>query len=459
MTEQTFLNQITRQLEASVEAGSLQAWSLTTTVSRSLQRLYASPDGESLSCHQSRRVDSESFKLSVYTPSKEEGMVGTAMLDLAPYHPIDQQLKEAITLAGGSQNKAWKLAKAPIVEPPSVETCDPAVRDNPEGVALQIEDQFRTAFATTAGCRINSAELFVNYITTSVINSEGLSYETELSELYLETAMEKAGQDNDKEVHEHATSVTVDDLNVAGFIADCALQVSVLGESEEPETTDNASILIDKEALSQMLDAVLEQLNCVNEYLKLPFMNTGDRLGGGYGDTLSLQLDPTITCMVLSSAYAADGLPAKGGMLIENNEVTNRIIGNRFGQYLGLEANGISGNLIVEPGTLSRDSLEGMNYVEVIKFSSLLIDSRKLTWSSEIKLGRHMAADGTVTLVKGGVVSGNLKENFIDCKFSSTLGNVNVPKSSYAPPLGYRGPDAMLITRGVSIAGQTKGEN
>jgi hypothetical protein len=169
---------------------------------------------------------------------------------------------------------------------------------------------------------------------------------------------------------------------------------------------------------------------------------------------LELSLDPTLPCMVLSSAYAIDGLPAKGGTLIENNTVTNRVIGNRFGQYLDLEPNGLSGNLVVQPGTLAEEDFQGLEYTEVIKFSSLLIDSSKLTWSSEIKLGKHVAADGTVTLVKGGVVSGNLKKNFIDCKLSSTLGTVNVPQSSYEPPLGYTGPDAMLITEGVSIAGK-----
>ena len=456
---QNFITDVTGQLNARVETGQLTGWSLKATDSRSLQRLYSSPNGSALNCHQSRRVDGEAFKLSVYSPSETEGMVGTSMIDLVPYQPIDQQLDHAIELSKCSQNKAWKLAGSPSFEPKAVETCDPEIRDTPEAVAAGIEQQFTAAFSAVEGCSLNSAELFVNYSLTLQTNSRGLSYETELSELYLEAAMEKAGQENDKEVHEHTTSVTVQDLNVENFINECALQVAVLGDSEEPKTTDGATILIGKDALSQMLNALLQQLNCLNEYLKLPFLKTDDRFGGGYGDTLDLSLDPTIPCMVLSSAYALDGLPAKGGKLIENNTVCNRLIGNRFGQYLDLEPNGLSGNLVVKPGTLEEKHLQGLEYTEVIKFSSLLIDSQKLTWSSEIKLGKHMAKDGTVTLVKGGVVSGNLKKNFIDCRLSSTVGTVNVPQSSYEPPLGYHGPDAMLITEGVSMAGQTKEEN
>ncbi|MEI6892324.1 MAG: hypothetical protein V5783_09145 [Pontiella sp.] len=456
---QDFINDVTSQLNARMETGQLTGWSLKATESRSLQRLYSSPNGTALNCHQSRNVIGDAFKLSVYSPSEIEGNVGTSMVDLVTYQPIDQQLNKAIELSTCSQNKAWKLAGSPSFEPKIVKTCDPEIRDHPQAVASGIEQQFTTAFAATEGCALNSAELFVNYSLTVQTNSNGLSYETERSELYLEAAMEKAGQENDKEVHEHTTSVTVQDLNIDRFVNECALQVAVLGDSEEPETADGATILIPKDALSQMLNAVLQQLNCSNEYLKLPYLKVEDRFGGGYGDALNLSLDPTIPCMVLSSAYAQDGLPAKGEKLIENNTICNRVIDNRFGQYLDLEPNGLSGNLVVKAGTLIAKDLHGLDYTEVIKFSSLLIDSQKLTWSSEIKLGKHVAADGTVTLVKGGVVSGNLKKNFLDCQFSSTLGTVNVPQSSYDPPLGYHGPDAMLITKGVSIAGQTKENN
>jgi len=451
---QNFIDDVTAALNAAIETGTLTGWSLNATESRSWQKLFSSPDGATLHCHQSRRVDGEAYKLSVYVPSENEGMVGTAMLDLVSYLPIPGQIDEAVSLATGSQNKAWDLAKPPTEEPQSVETCDPDVRDTPEDVAAQIEQQFTSAFAATDGCALNSAELFVNYSISAQTNSEGLRYKTELSELYLEAAMEKAGQENDKEVHEHTTSVTVADLNVKSFVEEAALQVATLGDSAEPATQDGATILIEKDALSQMLDAVLSQLNCLNEYIKVPFLKIGDTFGGGEGDALNLSLDPTIPCMVLSSAYAIDGLPAQGGTLIENNAVKNRVIGNRFGQYLGLEPNGLSGNLVVQPGTLGTEDFQGLEYTEIIKFSSLLIDAQKLTWSSEIKLGKHVAADGTVTLVKGGVVSGNLKDNFTNCKLSSKIGTVNVPKSSYAPPLGYQGPDAMLITKGVSIAGK-----
>jgi hypothetical protein len=457
--KQQFIDDVTGQLIVLVEQGKLTGWSLSATSSKSLQRLYASPDGATLSCHQSRRVEGEALKLSVYTPSTTAGMVGTAMVDLVTYQPLDRQLQAAMELAACSQNKAWKLAGVPAVPPSAVATCDPDVRDRPEDVAKDIESRFAQAFAGTSGCRLNSAELFLNHHAGIVTNSEGLSYAVENSDLYLEAAMEAAAEENDKEVHEQLKAVTAADLGVEEFIEACALQVSVLGKSEEPETHDSATVLVDKEALAQMFEAIVSQLNCMNEYLKLPYLKLGDILGGGAGDALQLDLDPTLPCMALSCAYGIDGLPAKGGALIRDNRVVDRVVGNRFGQYLGQEPNGLCGNIVVAPGGLERAALKGMSYIEILKFSSLLIDARKLTWSSEIKLGRQVAADGTVTLIKGGVASGNLKDNFTHCRLSSSIGTINNPPSSYHPALGYRGPDAMLISCGVSISGKTEGEN
>lgn len=459
MDQNTFLSEVTDRLAARVESGVLRGWSLKSTVSSSHQRLYASPDGQALSCHQSRRVNGTAYKLSVYSVAEDDGVVGTAMIDLAPHRPVDEQLDAAIELSRCSHNLVWELAAPPAEKPEPVDTCDPEVRDRPEAVMELIENQFAQAFSATKGCRLNSAELYVNYHLNSVLNSNGLAYEDERSDIYLEAAMERAGSENDKEVHEHATAVSAAGLDVNAFVEQCAMQVAMLGDSREPENAESASILIDKEALVQMLEAVVEQLDCAYEYHKRPFLKAGDTLGGGSGDPLVLKLDPALPAMALSAAYTPEGLTARSASLIEDNTVVERVVGNRFGQYLELEPNGICGNIVVSPGSLTKEMLAGTEYTEIIKFSSLLIDSSKLTWSSEIKLGRHVAADGTITLVKGGVVSGNLRENFTDCRLSSELETYSAPPCSYTPARGYHGPNAMFITRGVSIAGQTSGEN
>jgi hypothetical protein len=193
MEQGNFTSDVTRQLAALVESGTLRGWTLKATVSRSHQRLYSSPDGTALSCHQSRRVNGDAFQLSVFSPLADAASVGMASIDLVPFRPIDAQLKEAIELSLGSKNQAWTLAGVPTTPPAPVETCDPAIRDTPEAVIALIEQQFTEAFAAAKGCRLNSAELFVNYSISTLTNSEGLAYDVEQSDVYLEAAMERAG--------------------------------------------------------------------------------------------------------------------------------------------------------------------------------------------------------------------------------------------------------------------------
>jgi hypothetical protein len=76
-----------------------------------------------------------------------------------------------------------------------------------------------------------------------------------------------------------------------------------------------------------------------------------------------------------------------------------------------------------------------------------------MTWSSEIKLAKQYHSDGTYTMIKGGVMSGNIWDNFADAMFSSNTGIVNFPPNSYNDAKGYVGPAWMLIRKGVSVVG------
>ena len=79
---QKFMDEVAAALGELTTNGKLTGWTLKATESRSLQRLYSSPDGTGLSCHQSRHVNGDAYKLSVFVPSITEGMIGTAMVDL-----------------------------------------------------------------------------------------------------------------------------------------------------------------------------------------------------------------------------------------------------------------------------------------------------------------------------------------------------------------------------------------
>ena len=173
-------------------------------------------------------------------------------------------------------------------------------------------------------------------------------------------------------------------------------------------------------------------------------------------DVLNLTLDPFIPEMSLSCGFTKEGMVAIKKDVIKDDTVVTQIVDTRYGQYLDKKPEGISGNIVVPAGRVKSDDFLELagSYIEIIKFSSLLVDDVKLTWSSEIKLAKKYDSDGKVTLIKGGVVSGKLAENFKDFYFSKETSIINSPGSVWSEPIGYVGPKMMLIKSGVSIVGK-----
>ncbi len=92
--------------------------------------------------------------------------------------------------------------------------------------------------------------------------------------------------------------------------------------------------------------------------------------------------------------------------------------------------------------------------LEIISFSSLLINPNTLTWSSEIKLGKLFKDGKFNCMIKGGVVSGDIKENLSNFKLSNIECKINEVGGGYHPNMGYVGPNYMLIKSGVKVVGE-----
>ena len=57
-------------------------------------------------------------------------------------------------------------------------------------------------------------------------------------------------------------------------------------------------------------------------------------------------------------------------------------------------------------------------------------------------------------MIKGGVVSGDIKENLINFKFSNSEIRINEITQGFSATKGYIGPDFMLIKSGVKVVGE-----
>ncbi len=440
----------------SFSASSMAGWELIEKQIRGNQALYERDAAGGIRRHQDRMVREASYSLTLYTRSDDA--MGMASGNLLPWLPFDRQIDELLDVAAQGRNKPWRLAAPPAQPYPQVSTCDQNIGGQPDPVLQEIEQQIVDAIRQHDDIAVNSTEIFLNVHDISRVSGTGIRTSKQISEVYIEVAMERAGQDNDKEVLETITGVSSADVDIPAFIALCAEQVRSLGQTREPDTTEEICVVIDKNALAAILDAVRSQLDAAMEYHKMPHFKPGASVYGDVEprDRLTMTLDPGIPYMVESTPHTDEGLVAEKRVVIDQGRVVDRMISNRYGQYLDLAPNGVTGNIVVPSGSVShRDFINHVpSYIEILKFSSLLVDERKLTWSSEIKLARQVDHSGQTALLKGGVVSGKIVDNLAACLFSSETGRVNRPSNGFDNGVGYEGPAKVLIMKGVSVAGR-----
>ncbi|HAZ14921.1 MAG: hypothetical protein A2X86_21325 [Bdellovibrionales bacterium GWA2_49_15] len=435
-------------------------WEVSISDSRSMQSLMMSDPIQGLASYQDREVLDRAYGIEVFTQSGEPKVMGNSTCNIDPLAPLEEQIVKTLQNALQVSNRPWNLPTPEKEAPEAVLIADPEIKADIKAAHAKLLGQASAKAKRIDIVKLNSAELYTNIRSTYFETSTGLKGQQDRTDLYFEVALEKLPLPNTQEVLKMKTAISIEEASLPAFIDEIVTETLSIDQAGLPKTQSNAVILIDGKTISDLLKNLLGQFYAHNEYNKLPFLLPGQKTYSGEkaidSDKLGLTLDPTLPVMAASSAFTGEGLTAKKGVMIENDTVMHQIVSNRMGQYLGKKTNTMAGNIVVPPGHYSKDELlkSVPECLEIISFSSLLINPSTLTWSSEIKLAKHYQKGELAGMIKGGVVSGDIKENLRNFKFSSKEKKINEVGNSFASPKGYIGPDAMLIKSGVKIAGE-----
>ena len=435
-------------------------WSATINRSTSLQNLLRGRAGEVLENYQEREVEEKTVSIQVYVRHGDPQVMGQAGLTMDPFGDLESQVRNALRSAFMVENQVWDLPTPPDGPYPEVNSCDLSMIENPTAVRQNFLESLSRAASSLEGVHLNSAEFYINLNWIHTEFSTGIVMPEARTDFYFEAAMEKLPLPNTQEVHRYRKGVSINELDVAQFLGEMREEALSLGNTDLPETTENATLLVDGEVVSDFINALVGQLNGASEYNRSPVILPGSPVEeGSVGDSferLNLRLDPLIPGMVESRPFNHEGLVAKAADVVKDGVVQEQILSHRMASYLGKPVNPIVGNFLIPPGKKTRSELisDAGECIEILSFSSLLINPRTLTWSSEIKLARHHMKDGSVRLLKGGVASGSIRAHLSAARFSSEILTRNAVADTWHPSIGYRGPAHMLIQAGVKIAGK-----
>ena len=438
----------------------LYGWKISLSDVRSIQSLMLGDEKLGLVGYQEREVFDHAYSIEIFTRQGNPVMMGNSTCNIDPLSPLDEQILKTLNNALTVNNQPWDLPKIENEKIQDIITYDPAIKNNMAASHQKLIQEASLKVKTLQGVKVNSAELYTNNRSLFFETSTGLKGEQDRTDVYFEIAMEKLPLPNTQEVHLIKSAIGIEDMNICQFIDEALEQTLSLKDAVLPKTQENAVILINTEAIARLLDGLLIQMNAYREYYKTPHMLPGQKVFKGEkspeSDILSITLDPTLPIMAASTKFTSEGLKAKAGKVVDNDIVTLQMITQRMGQYLQKPHNSIVGNMIVPFGKYSKEELlkAQAECLEIVSFTSLMVDPSSLGWSSEIKLGKLYHYGKLKSIIKGGIVSGNLGENLCHFQFSNTEKKFNKPGDIFTTPRGYTGPDTMLIKTGVKIAGE-----
>lgn len=393
------------------------------------------------------------IEVTVYKDFEEQGKQfrGSSTVLL---HPTMNELElqsaigDAAFAASFVKNEYYPIPEASSIKiesPRSSFDSAPLVEWMPKiQAALYKHDQFQNG-------HINSSEIFLNKINTTIISSRGINYHFTRYKGFIELITSWKEQGEEIELYKEIKFSEYDPKLLEETSAE------MLEMSREKATTvptpnlGSHTVILQSEAVAEVLKYYYSQSNAQSIYQHISNAKPLESMQGDaiHGDMINLTLEPVVSNSLSSSPVDEDGFILQTHKIVENGILQKYWGDMRHCHYLKVEPTGKIRNMIIEGGSKSINEMQAAPYLEVAAFSDFNMNPMTGDFAGEIRLGWYF--DGkTKTAVSGGSISGNISKIHGDMYLSRELQQcyVNDPMGT----LCFKGPKALQLFN-ISVAG------
>lgn len=273
---------------------------------------------------------------------------------------------------------------------------------------------------------INSAELFLNKVTTRIVTSEGVdvSFESYKGQIEFIT-----NWNEDSEEVELLKDIKFSDNEPKAITNEVEKVLTISKERALAQPTPslkNHTILLTGEPVKTFFQYYCFHSNAQSVYENMSTAKLGENIQGKdiKGDMITMKLDPLLKNSTFSSPYDNDGYPLKEKTIYDNGFLKNYWGAHRYSSYLNIETTGDIQNFVVEGGSKSLEEIKKQPYLELLEFSSFQMNPLTGDFGGEIRLGRYFDGEKVVS-VTGGSISGYIKDVQSNMYFSKELQQEN----------------------------------
>ena len=362
---------------------------------------------------QNRITEVKTYRVTLYRPL-EDGMLGSASGEIfatASEAEIEKTLSEIYEQASMVKNPAYRLNDKPVEAPALQEVNVEAIAEDFISAMSKVQET-ETEF-------VNSYEIFVKEITRHYRNSNGVEYTVRYPSSMIEVVVNARKGDHEIELYRMYDSGTCDADKL------CRDVEKTLRYGKDRLVTEPTPKLNEFDVLFSTDDAVqIYRYFAIKTNTSLLFRHLSDWTVGknvaenATGDRVTVKAVSSLHNSSKDYPIDEEGAAIQDRVLIRSGVVENLWGPRQYSQYLGVENGSMVQNFVVEGGARSEAEVRQGDYLEVVEFSDFEVDPFGGNIAGEIRLG-YLHQNGTVKIVSGGSVTGQMAQAVPTMEFSS----------------------------------------
>ncbi len=317
---------------------------------------------------------------------------------------IMEKIKTAIFSASFVKNKWYDLPNDKNEEPLKIKAYKTI--DNFNDNFSEIQKIIYKDYGFKA--KVNSCELFATEITKRVVTSKGVDVTYDSNRFTFEIVTDSNEGKEPVEIFNGYYLTDVKKEEIEKIIKKQLEETDGRSQAVRCKEMHNVRVLLSDYAVDEFFDFYISQVSGSMIYKKISRAEIGKMFQKEDAKNLiTIKMNPVLETSIHSRPIDAEGKILKPLTIIKDGKVENIVTGSRFAQYLNVEPTGSMNTYEVSGGKKDLSEYTNESYLEILAFSSFIMDSATGDFGGEFRLAK-LVENGKVSYVSGGAITENV---------------------------------------------------
>jgi len=354
---------------------------------------------------QSRSKSVTYTMVKLYVDSDSEPFTrGHAEITIYPTHSdeeIEQLIIEGIASAKLIKNQLYVLPQNKPVEDPI------QVTEDVIGLGNRII-RFTLDAAQKYHGEINSFEVFANHHDIHFVNAKGFDLHYSMQDAQLEMIVNSRDEKGEIELYRDLRFSELIEENLDRQLRETFTEAKDRAVAQATPALHKTNLILSGDNVSDFFGFYRTSTHASTLYSKSSNFSVDENIQENVlGDAVSFMMVPTLPGSCHNSPIDEDGTVLTTTSVVDKG-IFKQVWGDaRHCHYMEVKPTGNLRNMVVESGSKTVAEMETGVNLEVLDFSSFIVDGQTGDFGGEIRLG-YLIEEGKKTPITGGSVSGKI---------------------------------------------------